>query len=58
MPYGYIKITVKIIVDSQDQFCVNIFRNISVSLIWFAVLHKEQGLSQVTWMDNSKVLQI
>lgn len=58
MPYGYIKITVKIIVDSQDQFCVNSFRNISVSLIWFAVLHKEQGLSQVTWMDNSKVLQI
>lgn len=58
MPYGYIKITVKVIVDSQDQFCVNIFRNISGSLIWFAVLHKEQGLSQVIRMDNSKVLQI
>lgn len=58
MPYSYIKITVKIIVDSQDQFCVNISRNISVSLICFAVLHKEKGLSQVIWMDNSKVSQI
>lgn len=51
-------IMAKTIVDSQLQFCVNIFRNISLSLIWFAALHKEQRLSQGIWIDNSKVLQI